>query len=1180
MKKIFISLFATLLVVTSYSQSRVANVAPCASDKLFEKSIRENPRIIHQLEELERQYKKETEKLEQRKSSPQMITIPVVFYVVSPGSTDVSNIPNSQIAAQLATLNAYFAPFNIQFCVATKLGTNSSLPLLSGTSLSGTNSGIIRVFNPSIASHNISTAGQQSLIGGSANYQITAQKFLRIWIVKDILEDNVPTGVLGYSPVPLTNSVLDGVVVKYNVVGSASNCTNCLTNYNQGKTLVHEVGHYLNLFHTFHQGCLGSGATCGDEGDKVCDTPQSNNPIANCNAIVNSCPENPDNDDLTNFMGYAFDQCKTSFTAGQGVRINAVINSFRPMLVSVDNLVDVGACSSNLISSAVTATSYQVCNNDQITFYSPYNDIITYSYSWNFGDPSNPGNTATTPAANHTYPSAVNSPYTVTLTVTRLSDGVTSTSTKKVFVTACQTIVDSQGTWVLGYSNLLSFSSGVPAFDPNYPLTIPMYYNSSTQNDNSGNLLFYTNKYDVYKNDYTAINTSGTTIANDDHIGQVGSTMIVPKPNNANKYYIFSNTIKTLSQTFDNSHGFRFSEIQVNSGTAVMNSIRQPILDASVSSFFEVQQGALYNGEGVTAIKRRANLTDEAYWIVTCLRGVDGKTYVVVFLFGSNGTITYQSRFESPSNYGTNLLALKAAPNGNKLFMFNSGYSDSAYIMDFNKVTGVVSDAKVVTYNYAGGFNEGASFSPDSNLLYFTEAQKIVSQVNLNAVNPGQTKVVVVQESYPSVMSQMQLGPDGKIYITGPNSDCLKVIHNPNNLCTQTNYNNCNYYYYGPKLTNGYPDLGFALPNNIDAQQSTAYTNNNTSISSYITGCNTYKFFPNYYGTSFSWDFGDTASGSNNTSTASNPSHTFIVGTNPQYTFTVSLKNSAGTVIAQKQVIINNPVYTITGSTLACTSSTNNSTNNYINISDGDTVVWSITGGGVGGILGNNQPNVQVNWTTLPGTLTATVTTKAGCTKTVLVIINQLCCQENIVLNSVESGTNTVYNANNSVITETNYTLNSGVTTTLKSGMTITLKPNTHIKNGSAFLAILETCEGNQLVNKSASIVEAMEQPIKSDDYSRASHDEITTEEGIENDAIRNPITMYPNPSNSMVTITSTSDKIKRLSVVSIEGKEILNQITDSNSYQLNVSNFSRGIYIVSIETEKGELISKKLIKN
>jgi hypothetical protein len=33
----------------------------------------------------------------------------------------------------------------------------------------------------------------------------------------------------------------------------------------------HELGHYLGLHHTFHQGCLN--ADCLTDGDLVCDTP-------------------------------------------------------------------------------------------------------------------------------------------------------------------------------------------------------------------------------------------------------------------------------------------------------------------------------------------------------------------------------------------------------------------------------------------------------------------------------------------------------------------------------------------------------------------------------------------------------------------------------------------------------------------------------------------------------------------------------------------------------------------------------------------------------------------------------------------------------------------------------------------------------------------------------------------
>ena len=50
--------------------------------------------------------------------------------------------------------------------------------------------------------------------------------------------------------------------------------------YDQGRTLTHEVGHYLGLFHTFQGGC-GSGS-CYTSSDLICDTNSESGPNFSC----------------------------------------------------------------------------------------------------------------------------------------------------------------------------------------------------------------------------------------------------------------------------------------------------------------------------------------------------------------------------------------------------------------------------------------------------------------------------------------------------------------------------------------------------------------------------------------------------------------------------------------------------------------------------------------------------------------------------------------------------------------------------------------------------------------------------------------------------------------------------------------------------------------------------------
>jgi hypothetical protein len=123
-------------------------------------------------------------------------------------------------------------------------------------------------------------------------------------------------GFLGWAYLPdiVTKpgqAYLDGVVVDWESMRGTS--TTYAGRYDQGETATHEVGHWLNLEHTFYGGCSA-------KGDFVADTPPERTPTNGCPAGKDTCPE-PGLDPIHNYMDYSYDSCYTEFTAGQSQRM-------------------------------------------------------------------------------------------------------------------------------------------------------------------------------------------------------------------------------------------------------------------------------------------------------------------------------------------------------------------------------------------------------------------------------------------------------------------------------------------------------------------------------------------------------------------------------------------------------------------------------------------------------------------------------------------------------------------------------------------------------------------------------------------------------------------------------------------------------------------------------------------
>jgi hypothetical protein len=105
-----------------------------------------------------------------------------------------------------------------------------------------------------------------------------------------------------------------------------------------GMTLVHEMGHYLGLLHTFDGDCSGSG-------DYVADTPpaaHAANPKNPCDKVdasqycasSSNVQQQAPAPDASNFMDYAADRCMRHFTRGQVHRMEQATLKYRPFLVN------------------------------------------------------------------------------------------------------------------------------------------------------------------------------------------------------------------------------------------------------------------------------------------------------------------------------------------------------------------------------------------------------------------------------------------------------------------------------------------------------------------------------------------------------------------------------------------------------------------------------------------------------------------------------------------------------------------------------------------------------------------------------------------------------------------------------------------------------------------------------
>ncbi|QDS69274.1 hypothetical protein FKW77_002289 [Venturia effusa] len=217
-------------------------------------------------------------------------TIPTYFHVVSSQANE-NMVTDEMVADQLSVMNANYA------------GTGFSFSLVATD----------RTVNDKWASQQADSAMQKALRQGTYSS-------LNMYFMTDL-----PSPLLGQCVFPQNNPTAaviakDGCEILASTMPGGSK-----EQYNLGLTVVHEVGHWLGLFHPFQ------GQSCSGDGDSVSDTPWQSTPTYNCPEVgsKDSCPDAPGVDGVNNYMDYVDDACMNSFTPGQIARAGSVYIAMR-----------------------------------------------------------------------------------------------------------------------------------------------------------------------------------------------------------------------------------------------------------------------------------------------------------------------------------------------------------------------------------------------------------------------------------------------------------------------------------------------------------------------------------------------------------------------------------------------------------------------------------------------------------------------------------------------------------------------------------------------------------------------------------------------------------------------------------------------------------------------------------
>ena len=290
----------------------------CGTMQVHQRLLERFPEFGIRLAELEH-YSAERRSLVQKAGGPAVIRV-VVHAVYNTAS---ENISVAQIKSQIAALNRDYRAKNKDKSKApgvwTGLVTDANIQFaLAKTDPQGKPTNGITRTKTDATSFADDDAVKVRTRGGVDPWP--TDRYLNIWVC------SLGGGLLGYAQFPHGPVDTDGVVILNTAFGTNGTAH---TPYNLGRTVTHEVGHWLNLRHIW-----GDTPNCSG-GDSVDDTPNAATPNFGKPTFPHvSCHNGPNGDMFMNYMDYVDDAAMFMFTAQQVSRMQAALSGPRASISS------------------------------------------------------------------------------------------------------------------------------------------------------------------------------------------------------------------------------------------------------------------------------------------------------------------------------------------------------------------------------------------------------------------------------------------------------------------------------------------------------------------------------------------------------------------------------------------------------------------------------------------------------------------------------------------------------------------------------------------------------------------------------------------------------------------------------------------------------------------------------